>query len=115
MPWENIRSSRGSYINMIKAGEAGGILDVVIKRLVVFLETSINFKKEIVSALILPDPSYRRRRHGWSRCFISMSSEFLEDLFGHGAGASFDDHAPHQGEQPFRLIIGGSSLAVCWR
>ena len=42
------------YINMIKAGEAGGILDVVIKRLVVFLETSINFKKEIVSALIYP-------------------------------------------------------------
>ncbi len=42
------------YINMIKAGEAGGILDVVIKRLVVFLETSINFRKEIVSALIYP-------------------------------------------------------------
>jgi general secretion pathway protein F len=42
------------YINMIKAGEAGGIIEVVIKRLVVFLETSINFKKEIVSALIYP-------------------------------------------------------------
>ena len=42
------------YINMIRAGEAGGILEVVIKRLVVFLETSINFKKEIVSALIYP-------------------------------------------------------------
>ena len=42
------------YINMIRAGEAGGILEVVIKRLVAFLETSINFKKEIVSALIYP-------------------------------------------------------------
>jgi general secretion pathway protein F len=42
------------YINMIKAGESGGILDVVIKRLVSFLETSISFKEEIISALIYP-------------------------------------------------------------
>jgi general secretion pathway protein F len=42
------------YINMIKAGEAGGILESVIKRIVSFLETSISFKEEIISALIYP-------------------------------------------------------------
>jgi general secretion pathway protein F len=42
------------YINMIKAGESGGILEVVIKRLVAFLETSISFREEIISALIYP-------------------------------------------------------------
>jgi general secretion pathway protein F len=42
------------YINMIKAGESGGILEVVIKRLVTFLETSSSFKEEIISALIYP-------------------------------------------------------------
>jgi general secretion pathway protein F len=42
------------YVNMIKAGETGGILDAVIKRLVFFLETTISFKQEIVSALIYP-------------------------------------------------------------
>ena len=42
------------YINMIRAGEAGGILEVVIKRLVSFLETTLTFKKEIISALIYP-------------------------------------------------------------
>lgn len=42
------------YINMIKAGEAGGILEVVIKRLVAFLETTITFREELVSALIYP-------------------------------------------------------------
>jgi general secretion pathway protein F len=42
------------YANMIKAGETGGILDAVIKRLVFFLETTISFKQEIVSALIYP-------------------------------------------------------------
>lgn len=42
------------YINMIRAGEAGGILEVVIKRLVAFLETTLTFRKEIISALIYP-------------------------------------------------------------
>jgi general secretion pathway protein F len=42
------------YINMIKAGESGGMLEVVIKRLVAFLETSIMFKEEIKSAMIYP-------------------------------------------------------------
>lgn len=42
------------YINMIKAGESGGILETVIKRLVSFLETSVSFKEEIISALIYP-------------------------------------------------------------
>ncbi|MHB8880351.1 MAG: type II secretion system F family protein [Thermodesulfovibrionales bacterium] len=42
------------YVNMIRAGEAGGILETVIKRLVIFLETSIAFREEIVSALIYP-------------------------------------------------------------
>jgi general secretion pathway protein F len=42
------------YVNMIKAGESGGILETVIKRLVSFLETSVSFKEEIISALIYP-------------------------------------------------------------
>lgn len=42
------------YVNMIKAGESGGILETVIKRLVAFLETTIAFKEEIVSAMIYP-------------------------------------------------------------
>lgn len=42
------------YINMIKAGESGGILETVIKRLVSFLETTITFKEDLTSALIYP-------------------------------------------------------------
>jgi len=42
------------YVNMIKAGESGGILETVIKRLVVFLETSVGFREEVISALIYP-------------------------------------------------------------
>jgi general secretion pathway protein F len=42
------------YVNMIKAGESGGILDAVIKRLSAFLETTASFREEIISALIYP-------------------------------------------------------------
>lgn len=42
------------YVNMIRAGETGGMLETVIKRLVSFLETTIAFKEEITSAMIYP-------------------------------------------------------------
>lgn len=42
------------YVNMIRAGEAGGILEVVIKRLAAFLETVVALREETVSALIYP-------------------------------------------------------------
>lgn len=42
------------YVNMIKAGEAGGILEAVIKRLASFLETSATFREEMTSALVYP-------------------------------------------------------------
>ncbi len=42
------------YINMIKAGEAGGVLDVVLERLSEFLERSQELKGTVVNALIYP-------------------------------------------------------------
>ncbi len=42
------------YVNMVKAGESGGIIETVIKRLAIFLQASIAFREEIVSAMIYP-------------------------------------------------------------
>ncbi len=42
------------YVNMVRAGEAGGIMDVVIKRLAAFIQTTVEFKEEVTSALIYP-------------------------------------------------------------
>jgi general secretion pathway protein F len=42
------------YVNMIKAGEVGGILDVVLDRLVDFLERSQELKRTVVGAMIYP-------------------------------------------------------------
>jgi general secretion pathway protein F len=42
------------YVNMISAGEAGGIMEIVIRRLSAFLETTVAFKEEVTSALLYP-------------------------------------------------------------
>jgi general secretion pathway protein F len=42
------------YVNMIKAGEAGGALDEVLGRIAAFLETSENLRSYFIGALIYP-------------------------------------------------------------
>jgi general secretion pathway protein F len=42
------------YINMIRAGEAGGVLDVVLDKLNEFLESSKELKEHVVSVMIYP-------------------------------------------------------------
>jgi general secretion pathway protein F len=42
------------YVNMVKAGEAGGILEPVLKRIAAFIQTTTEFREEITSALIYP-------------------------------------------------------------
>ncbi|HVU39100.1 MAG TPA: type II secretion system F family protein [Opitutales bacterium] len=42
------------YINMVKAGEAGGVLDVVLSRLARFMEKSVKTNKKIKSAMVYP-------------------------------------------------------------
>jgi type IV pilus assembly protein PilC len=42
------------YSNMIAAGEAGGILDTILKRLAVYIEKSVKLKGEVQSAMIYP-------------------------------------------------------------
>jgi type IV pilus assembly protein PilC len=42
------------YVNMAKAGEAGGILDQILERLAVFMEKAQRLKKRVMSAMIYP-------------------------------------------------------------
>src|SRR6478736_4431874 len=44
----------GLFTNMIAAGEAGGILDTILKRLAVYIEKSVKLKSEVKSAMIYP-------------------------------------------------------------
>jgi general secretion pathway protein F len=42
------------YVSMVRAGEAGGVLDGILKRLGAFLESSQDFKDYIKSAMVYP-------------------------------------------------------------
>lgn len=42
------------YINMIAAGEAGGLLDIILDRLGTYLEKSITLKRKVKSAMTYP-------------------------------------------------------------
>ncbi len=42
------------YSNMIAAGEAGGILDTILKRLAVYIEKNVKLKGQVQSAMIYP-------------------------------------------------------------
>jgi type IV pilus assembly protein PilC len=44
----------GLYTNMIAAGEAGGILDTILKRLAVYIEKNVRLKQQVKSAMIYP-------------------------------------------------------------
>ncbi len=42
------------YVNMVQAGEAGGVLDVILIRLAEFMEKAQALKRRVVSAMIYP-------------------------------------------------------------
>ena len=42
------------FCNMIAAGEAGGILDTILKRLAVYIEKAVKLKGQVKSAMIYP-------------------------------------------------------------
>jgi type IV pilus assembly protein PilC len=42
------------YVNMVKAGEAGGVLDVILQRLAAFMERMEALKRKIIGASIYP-------------------------------------------------------------
>src|SRR3990172_462113 len=42
------------YVNMVRAGEAGGVLDIVLEKLNEFLESSKELRDHVTSAMIYP-------------------------------------------------------------
>lgn len=48
------RSFDKLYVSMVKAGEAGGVLDVILNRLAGFMEKSQRLRKKVKGALIYP-------------------------------------------------------------
>ena len=42
------------YVNMVRAGEAGGVLESILQRLAEFMEKAQRLKKQVISAMIYP-------------------------------------------------------------
>lgn len=42
------------YVNMIAAGEAGGILDIILQRLSIYIEKAVKLKNQVKAALMYP-------------------------------------------------------------
>src|SRR5262249_56610809 len=42
------------YVNMVKAGEAGGALEVILQRLAEFKEKSQSLKRKVIGAMVYP-------------------------------------------------------------
>lgn len=42
------------FVNMISAGEAGGVLDVILRRLTTFLDKEVKLKRSVISASVYP-------------------------------------------------------------
>ena len=42
------------YVNMVEAGETGGVLDIILQRLATLIEKVVKLKRSIVSAMIYP-------------------------------------------------------------
>ena len=42
------------YVNMVEAGETGGILDTILQRLSTYIEKNVKLKRAVKSALVYP-------------------------------------------------------------
>ncbi len=51
---KHVKTFDALYSNMIAAGEAGGILDTILKRLATYIEKSVKLQGEVKSAMIYP-------------------------------------------------------------
>ena len=50
------------YVNMINAGETGGVLDLILARLADFMEKAAKLKKKVIGAMIYPCGGHQHRR-----------------------------------------------------
>ena len=44
----------GLYVNMVEAGETGGILDTILQRLSTYIEKNVKLQRAVKSALVYP-------------------------------------------------------------
>jgi len=92
------------YSNMIAAGEAGGILDTILKRLAVYIEKNVKLKGEVKSAMIYPIAVMTIAALVVAAILWKVIPTFASMFEGLGA----------QLPMPTRVVIAASNGVVAW-
>jgi type IV pilus assembly protein PilC len=92
------------YSNMIAAGEAGGILDTILKRLAVYIEKNVKLKGEVKSAMIYPIAVIVIAALVVGAILWKVIPTFASLFQGLGA----------QLPMPTRVVIAASDFVVAW-
>ncbi len=92
------------YVNMVAAGENGGILDIILERLSVHMEKSMKLKREVKTAMIYPSVVISAAIIVTAVLLIFVIPTFA-DLF-----KDFGSALP----LPTQIVINLSNFAVAW-
>lgn len=92
------------YVNMVAAGEAGGILDTILLRLATFLEKSDALIRKVKSAMVYPAVIFSVAAIAVAVLLIFVIPTF-QNMF-----ASVNLELP----LPTRIVIGASHLLIGW-
>jgi type IV pilus assembly protein PilC len=92
------------YVNMVAAGEAGGILDVILLRLAEYLEASEKLRRKVKGAMFYPATVM-----GFSGLAIAVLLIFVIPTF-----AGFFTSAGVALPLPTRIVMGLSDFLITW-
>ena len=96
------------YVNMVRAGEVGGVLEEILGRLVMFLETSENLRSYMIGALIYPVLLGVVGLVSVTILTLFVVPRFAGDLYRHGTSAAAADGHSEGAERFSDDGIGGS-------
>src|SRR5947209_11481328 len=95
------------FVNMIEAGETGGILDLILQRLSTFIEKIVKLKRDVVSALIYPAAVVLLAVVAVAVIMVVVIPQFQSIFLGLlGPGEPLP--------LPTRIVVGFSSFLAGW-
>jgi type IV pilus assembly protein PilC len=95
------------YSNMVEAGEAGGILDLILQRLSTFIEKIVKLKRDVISAMIYPTAVVGMAIAAIAVIMVVVIPQFQQIFLG----------LLGPGEQlplPTRIVVGISDFLAGW-
>ncbi|MCM3872192.1 MAG: type II secretion system F family protein, partial [Pyrinomonadaceae bacterium] len=95
------------YTNMVEAGEAGGILDLILQRLSTFIEKIVKLKRDVISAMIYPIAVIGMAVAAIAVIMVIVIPQFQQIFLG----------LLGPGEQlplPTRIVVGISDFLAGW-